>query len=109
MKIFDFSEGKKGKFLGEVSFGGTNGRWFEGKLLKKESVQIGRYEFNPPFRSIYEKENPITPEEFGVKAICYCCSYITGTGYRSYEWAYSADWDWVKANTKFEFEETKIA
>lgn len=88
MKVFDYTDGRKGKLLANINRANSSGGW-----LVRKGDNIYRVELtNAPrlwswacsaTRPIFNEEGKfageeeITPEEFGVEAICFCTGEIT--------------------------------
>ena len=85
MKIFDFTNGIKGKQLDEIKWGGSGGLWKDGKRVSKESTQVNRYQYAEKLWSKGGQE--IKPENYGVEAICFCLAHQTNDGV-VYDWFY---------------------
>lgn len=103
MKIFDFSNGVKGAYLGDTTWSGSGGWWLNGKRIEKNSVQIGRYTF---CEFLYgPKSEKVLPEKFNVQAICFCQAFKNNYGETVYEWYYTASKDWLDKNTKWKWDD----
>lgn len=100
MKVFDFTNGKRGELLGEVkriAFAGgalvrKGNKVFRIDVAKKEKGSLWTWHECAGFRSSGEDVR-ITPEEFGVSAICFCSGqFVPGN-----EWHWhvlgTADWN----------------
>ena len=88
MKVFDFTNGKKGDLLGNIKSIGSMGGWFVEKNEKVFRVELvnprnvkpvaggkSGVEWkwqNSAFNLIDGEDKPIKPEDFGVEAICFC-------------------------------------
>jgi hypothetical protein len=88
MKVFDFTDGKKGDLLGDIKVAGwhggsyveKNGRSFKVELANNCNVapiaggKAGiKWDWHLKATNIIDKkETPIKPEDFGVGAICFC-------------------------------------
>ena len=108
MKVFDFTNGKQGKQVGEIKRPDAFGGWFVKKGDKSFKVELTK----PPQsrEPVLNGEHgvrwswaadaahtatngdlvPITPDQFGVDAICFC-SGAWGNFSRGDQWAY---WEW---------------
>jgi len=114
MKVFDFTNGEKGKFLAEVKITDFSDGWF----VRKEN-KVYRVELTNPKNKIStgeeeksginwawasgagwaDTEKLIRPEDFGVEAICFC----TGNTYHMWHEGHSearATWEWNVIGTK---------
>lgn len=92
MKVFDFTDGKKGKFLGEA----YRPSWMSGHLAdggkEKYVVRNRQYQFHTAAGTTYKgKDQPMNPADFGVEAICFCIG----------EWKSGTDskWEWCALYT----------
>ena len=86
MKVFDFTDGKKGRLLANVSCVNGMGGWLVRKGNKVFKVELA----NAPkgwawhsgatiplfYNERYDSDQPLTAEEFGVEAICFCSGEI---------------------------------
>ena len=88
MKVFDFTNGRKGKLLGDTKKINSSSGWFVKKgddLFKVElaknrdipakagEVEGVHWEWASGATQWLNKETiPFTPEQFGVEAICFC-------------------------------------
>ena len=100
MKVFDFTNGKRGELLGEVKriafTGGAlvrkGNKVFRINVAKKEKDAQWTWHETAGFRSGGEDVH-ITPEQFGVSAICFC----SGQFFPGNEWHWhvlgTADWN----------------
>jgi len=83
MKIFDFSEGKKGELLADDMPKAT------GKfgLVGNTEVSISRYRFC--------RDCQYHAADYGVEAICFCVGKVVGGEEDEWEWWFTADLSWV--------------
>lgn len=115
MKIFDYTDGKKGALLGHASIPHAAHGWLVQKGDKVFKVELA----NPPSASDvdwswrsgalvksfsddgkFEGEVELKPEDFGVEAICYCVGEIKmGTG-NYWEWSVHGTTEWNRAACK---------
>ena len=88
MKVFDFTNGKKGDLLGEIKVANWHGGWFvekNGKVFRVELVNPRnvkpvaggksgvKWTWHSEATNFIEgKLKSIKPEDFGVGAICFC-------------------------------------
>ena len=88
MKVFDFTDGKKGDLLGDIKLAGWHGGCYVEKNGKSFKVELANPRDVLPIaggkagikwvwalkatNTIDNKEAPIKPEDFGVGAICFC-------------------------------------
>ena len=108
MKVFDFTNGKQGDQVGEIKRPDAFGGWFVKKGDKSFKVELTK----PPQarEPVLNGEHgirwawiadaahtaangdmvPITPDQFGVEAICFC-NGAWGNFSHGDQWAY---WDW---------------
>ena len=108
MKVFDFTNGKQGKQVGEIALADATGGWMVKKGDKTYKVELTR----PPQsrEPVLNGEHgvnwswtadaahtaangdlvPITPDQFGVEAICFCTG-AWGNHSVGDVWAY---WEW---------------
>ena len=108
MKVFDFTNGKQGDQVGEIKRPDAFGGWFVKKgdksfkvdLTKppqaREPVLNGEHgvKWSWAADAAHTAANgdmvPITPDQFGVEAICFCVG-AWGNFSHGDQWAY---WDW---------------
>jgi len=108
MKVFDFTNGKQGDQVGEIKRPDAFGGWFVKKGDKSFKVELTK----PPQarEPVLNGEHgvrwtwvadashtaangdmvPITPDQFGVEAICFCAG-AWGNFSHGDQWAY---WEW---------------
>jgi hypothetical protein len=103
MKIFDFSNGVKGKQLGEITCGALGGWWLNGLRLDGKSVQIDRYQYHEKVWTKYGNKQ-IKPEDFGVQAICFCQVFTANNGEKVYKWSYICTKEWLDANVNWQYD-----
>ena len=88
MKVFDFTDGKKGEQLGSIRYEGGNTA-ITGKDGNSYTVTVaGRfnlcgslYRFGPQMNAVEVKA-----ADYGVEAICFCEHYISGEREDVFEW-----------------------
>ena len=114
MKVFNFTDGKKGDLLGDIKIAGSHGGWFVEKNGSSFKVELAnprnvapiaggksgiKWEWHLEATNIIEKkETPIKPEDFGVDAICFCIGefYVAWhVGHPEVE----TEWNWTVIGT----------
>ena len=111
MKVFDFTDGKKGKLLGDIKKQNSSGGWFVVKNNKKYCVRLNN---ESPWEGVkfrwakhatyYDPKNgnemgevQILPEHFGVDAICFCYGGFKEMGNDTvWEWTVLGTNEWNK-------------
>lgn len=90
MKVFDFSNGKKGKQVGEIArWTGSHG---PGKV--GGNFDIGRYDYTTEFFGTENgHEKTFTAKDFGVDAVCFCIGQMTHND--EWSWSYCAPAEWI--------------
>ena len=78
MKVFDYTNGRKGDLLGEVKrVTYCEGHPFhDGKFMTIGGKQVPQTEWSMHTGAGY-RDTPLTPEQFGVEAICFCTGQIS--------------------------------
>ncbi|MGW8177566.1 MAG: hypothetical protein ACWGQW_02055 [bacterium] len=112
MKIFDFSEGKKGKLLGEVS----RPDYLPGVYISETEVALPVWRYT--FHSSGSRGNKnqwvsfdmkTLKKEFGVEAICFCMGQLSsGSDAGEWIWHYCATKKWLQANGCVEVREKAL-
>ncbi len=100
MRVFNYSNGKKGELLGEVKRTFNNNGNIIGSDEKAIVVRsVGGMELNAtPYYENSKCEFSAVKwlEEFGVDAVCYCMgNYNNGNGYDEWVWACTGTQDWI--------------
>jgi len=97
MKIFDFTEGKKGKRLGHQAMDFVGGWILTMANDIKVQVSMNRYDFADKFGKPHEEDQLTTMEnvveKFGVEAVCFCCGKDEYQG--TWEWRFLATREWL--------------
>tara|TARA_B100000886_G_scaffold303110_1_gene233583 strand:- start:21323 stop:21703 length:381 start_codon:yes stop_codon:yes gene_type:complete len=108
MKIFDFTNGTKGKSVGEFRFGFSSGKRVtkNGKTFSVELVNPNNREFFDSKRGTHtviktqwcmeagnSEDKTINPEDFGCEAVIFC------TGCFSTNHGKDEEWDWLVVGT----------
>lgn len=95
MKIFDFSDGVKGEYLGNVESWRGNTGWRNEELGIKDKVMIGPYSYTRKF-SAYSggKTQDFVAEDFGVDAVCFCIGQTSHDG--KWHWHFTANDEWMR-------------
>lgn len=99
MKVFDFTNGQKGKLLGEARrpswmLGWLTSKGFVVKLAKKNALGITfglGAGWTEGSQSVY-----LNPREYGVEAICFCVGEWTCGEDTAWEWRAIGTRAWVK-------------
>lgn len=119
MKVFDFTNGKRGDHIGNVHCTGGGG-WVVVKNGVKFKVELADNKFRAPVagkgfdedragqswawtnQAFDKDEKLITPDQFGVEAICFCLGRFNvfgqiGTDEEEWSWEWfvigTADWN----------------
>ena len=119
MKVFDFTNGKRGDQVGNVLCTGGGG-WMVVKNGVKFKVELANDRFRAPVagkgfdedragqswawtnQAFYKDDKLITPDQFGVEAICFCLGRFNvfgqiGTDEEEWSWEWfvigTADWN----------------
>lgn len=116
MQVFDFTNGQKGELLGNIKIANSKAGWLVTKNDKVYKVELAnavpgwewhsgatylRYENNEPVEDVQ-----ITPEMFGVEAICFCtgCWKIgtndDGTRDEQWQWTVLGTTEWNRNSCK---------
>ena len=116
MKVFDFTNGKRGDQVGNVHCAGGGG-WFVEKGGVKFKVELANDRFRAPVagkgfdedragqswawtnQAFDKNEELITPDQFGVEAICFCLGRFNvfgQIGTDEEEWS----WEWFVIGTR---------
>ena len=109
MKVFDFTDGKKGDLLGETKVANSTGGWFvekNGSTFKVELANPRNVEpvaggkagikwswVNAATSRGKNEDCAITAEDFGVGAICFCTGEYSVTWHIGHPEA-ETQWDW---------------
>ena len=94
MKVFDFTDGKKGKLLAETQIINSNGSWF--KPNTEEPWKIGSITFaDSATQWDYDKKKDkhLLATQFGVEAICFCTGQDSIS--KEWDWMFIATDDWI--------------
>ena len=89
MKIFDFSNGKKGAFLAHA----TLVTWCDNHGGLK--ADFGRYEYHTGCGNNHDTSKKLEPSSFGVEAICFCLGEFICGDSSSWEWCAVGSVDWA--------------
>ena len=101
MKIFDFTNGSKGKLLANIRRPNGYTGWFISDEEKAET--IGRYSFHCDAyygTDDFAFQMESIPEKFGVEAICYCPHSYEQLGKTIWDWNYTATREWLESNNR---------
>ena len=95
MKVFDFSNGKRGKFLTTIIRPSASGGWNINP--EEKGIRVGDFEFSNnghtgPLLQYCQYETGKIQEIYGVPAICFCF----GKDKDRWLWFYAADEDWLR-------------
>ena len=103
MKVFDFSNGVKGKLLADVKLVGWKAGWYAVKNSTVYKVTL----VNPPGGGEWSwhsaagygfRDTPsykeLLPEDFGVEAICFCTGAWRTEGKDIWQWSVVGTQDW---------------
>lgn len=108
MKVFDFTNGKQGDQVGEIKRPDAFGGWFVKKGDKSFKVELTKppqarepvlngehgvrwsWAADAAHTAANGDSVPITPDQFGVEAICFCVG-AWGNFSHGDQWAY---WEW---------------
>jgi len=107
MNIFDFTNGTKGKRVGEFRFGFSGGKHVtkNGKTFSVELANPNNKEFFDSKRGTHtviktqwcreagHNDTNINPEDFGCEAVIFC------TGCFSTNYGKDEEWDWLVVGT----------
>ena len=106
MKVFDFTDGKKGKLLGETKQPERTGGWYVTKNDNTFKVRLANPRNVKPIAGVnagvkWEWRSDATssngddlkPEDFGVAAICFCTGEYYVTWHKNHPKAES-EWWW---------------
>ena len=116
MKIFDFTAGKKGELLANVGYAHSLDGWLVRKGDRVFKVSLAA---KPKKGSTWEWHSgaqtksgtPISPEQFGVEAICFCTGAARMNAVEVWRWNVIGTADWnreacKKGILKYEFSHT---
>lgn len=109
MKIFDYTNGTKGKMLGETKVVSYEGSWFVEKngvtykitIAKPENVTNAEENWEWHEDASFYSDGQlveITPEQFGVGAICFCKGEVFYRWHAGHPEAKS-HWEWTVIGT----------
>lgn len=114
MKVFNFTNGTKGELLADIKIANSLSGWRvtkDGAEFKVElanpknvaSIAGGKAGINWEWHksaTTYAngKDTPITPEDFGVDAICFCCGELFVAWHEGHPEAESV-WEWAVIGT----------
>ena len=102
MKIFDFTNGTKGKLLGEVRLSNYSRGWFSdigmvGSLQGMEFCNDGGYDVFGEAPSSYYTFSKLL-ERFDTKAICFCLGkWGAGTQPKEWVWNYHCSAEYARS------------
>lgn len=105
MKIFDYTDGKKGKLLANTGIANSMDGWlvrkgdkvFRVKLAKKSPRGTSwEWQSGAQFRNGKE----IRPEDFGVEAICFCTGEAKFSGVTCWMWHVIGTQEWNREACK---------
>ena len=111
MKVFDFTDGVKGKFLANIDRCNSTGSWTAEKNGKLFKVTLAKshgsktddwsWHNSATFRNFKNHTDVnILPEDFGVEAICFCKGFflenvgIEGEEQQRWQWTVIGTNDW---------------
>lgn len=108
MKVFNFTNGKKGNLLAEIPRPNWFGGWFVKKMDKTFKVELvnkikGWQWVNSCGKETHNNEGKITPNQFNVEAICFCNGEFiigqddNGQDIKQWDWNVLGTCDWNRA------------
>ena len=94
MKVFDFTNGVKGRQVGEIGLVEATGGWFVRKGDKQFKVTLA----DAPegwswLNSAHNGKGEIKAEDFGVEAICFCAGEMIAP-HQEWMWHVIGTQDW---------------
>ena len=104
MKVFNFTNGRKGEELANVKLAGQLGGWIQVHNGQRYKVELTRKPGggNWMWRTFADNGfDDLKPETFGVEAICFCIGELkAGQGDAEWEWTVLGTTEWNREACK---------
>jgi hypothetical protein len=105
MKVFDYTDGKRGNLLKEIKLANSSDGWLVKKDQKVYKVELSKKDGCEWAKgaTYYEdgKNIKILPENFGVEAVCFCLGkWSCGIEKGSWKWIVIGSKEWNVSSCK---------